>query len=234
MSNKLTEALAALKKVSKGEGVVSMNAEQLTAYAQEQITKASQDSDDGKGRLGALEAIVTAASDVFKAEPTTSYEFVVFVDPPAQDSNDAIAKSVVDLTAQIATLVSSLSKATDNEAGKPTTTTVHPPPVPDGHEGGSVATNQPQGDDGTPRGELTKNEPAVAAAPAAAAPADSTETVVADADAKDKDETVAKSDDEPYAWPLDLASADARAGITKREDKTEKPAWGYDGDSAPV
>ena len=64
MATSLTDVLATLRKVQSGEGVVPMTAEKLTAYAEEQLTKASNDEDGGKARTEALQKAVTAALEV--------------------------------------------------------------------------------------------------------------------------------------------------------------------------
>lgn len=226
--SKLTDALAALKKVSKGEGVVSMNAEELTDYAQEQILKSGQDDDNGEARIASLTQVVLDAVDTFKTDPVAKHEFIPFTEPPAAGSSEALAKSVDSMTSKLDELITLLKQ--DNEAGNPTEDTIHPPPVPDGHEGGTVATNFPQGDDGTPRDELVKSDDAKAAA--------GNEAKTDDEDDEDKDD-VAKAagddeDDANFVWPQDLNTADFRKGVTKREELSERPFWGYDNEPTPA
>lgn len=227
--SKLTDALAALKKVSKGEGVVSMNAEELTDYAQEQILKSGQDDDEGQARIAALTEVVADAVATFKSDPTAKHEFVPYAEAPEAGSNEALAKSVDSMTTKLDELITLLKQ--DNEAGNPTEDTIHPPPVPRGHENGSVATNQPQGDDNGPRDDV---DDGVAKSAAGNKSEDDEEDDSKSDDDKDGDDVTKADDDEDFVWPVDLNSKDFREGVTKREDATERPAWGYDNEPPPA
>lgn len=239
-NDKLTAALAALKKVTKGDGVVAMDAEELTKYAEEQIAKAASDEDKGDARIAALTSVVSAASDVFKATPTAKFEFIPHPEKPTEGSLEALARDVATIKSAL------LSKAEADQ----TKAVIHPPPIPEGHDGGSVSTNQPQGDDNGPRSEATKSDAAPAegaAAAAAAAPAEGAAAAAADAKAdeapaaaaeakEDEGEDVAKSAD-PFSWPTDMAKdaqrekAEKRAALAKRSKGAVD--WGRDGEAPP-
>lgn len=216
-NQKLMDALSALKKVTKGDGVVAMDAEALAKYAEEQIAKAASDDDKGDARIAALTTVVTEASDVFKANPAAKYEFIPHAEAPTEGSLEALARDV-------ATIKALLSKQ-DVDATEPTTTVIHPPPIPEGFDGGSVSTNQPQGDDNGPRGEATKSDSAPADEPAADAPAE----VAAKAD-EPADEPVEKSED--FVWPTDMAhgAREAKAEQVAKAAKSKKAPvdWGSD------
>lgn len=259
---KLKTAMAALERVSKGEGVEKMNAEQLTTYAKEQLAKAEADPDGGDARIAALTQTVEFATELFKADPSCEVEIEVFTDPPAPNSNEGLAERMGGIEKTLDELKTLLTKQDADQEG-PTTEVVSPPPVPEGHDGGTISTNQPQGDDNGPRGEHTKAEgedgtpgegddkpegdaePAGDGAPAAAAddadtPAAGSEAEGGDGDDKPEGDGVEKSeDDEDFVWPADLNSesyVDAqRKGLAKSEEHDAlRPSWGYDGESVPT
>lgn len=197
-TQKLTDALAALKKVTKGDGVVSMDAEQLATYAEEQIAKSATDADAGASRMSALTDVVVSAADVFKASVTAKYDFVPFTEPAQPDPLTGIAKQLEALTALLA-------------KQEPTSTIVHPPQIPDGHDGGSIATNNPQGDDNGPRPETTKGTDA-------APPKPDGEVAKADVDGD--------ASDAPFSWPVDMAKGVETKKLAKRAPVDRD--WGAD------
>lgn len=214
MATSLTDVLATLRKVQSGEGVVPMTAEKLTAYAEEQLTKASNDEDGGKARTEALQKAVTAALEVYKEDRAAEAEVVVFEEPKAPSEVDKLAET---LSAKIEDLVTKLSKAEDNEAGNPTVDEVHPPPVPEPQEGGNLATDGEPEDDGTPRDQLVKSEGSTP---------DSESNSDDNVEKADEDQ----SEDDEFVWPDDLNTKAFREGTVKNCDET-RPAWGFDTDN---
>lgn len=214
MSNKLTRALAALQKAKKEEGLVVMNPEQLTEYAQEQIMKSGQDEDGGKARIDALTDVVTNAVESFKSSPT-GYTFTPF--PDEVEDNGSVTKSLEAMQSKLDSVLAALAKQdeVDNEDNNPTEDSVHPPPVPRGHNDGTVATNNPQGDDNV-EGGSTQNA----------------EDSVAKSDDSKAEESSEASDE--FVWPIDLNTEDFRKGVTKRDELSDKPVWGFDNEPVPT
>ena len=95
-NQKLSAALETLKKVTKGEGVVSMNAEEFTQYAQEQITKSTSDIDGGDERIKALTGDLDHANVLFQKNSTASVEFFPFPEQPEPGSHEDRATQLED------------------------------------------------------------------------------------------------------------------------------------------
>lgn len=230
----LTDALSALKKATAAEGVVSMNAEALTSYATEQVEKMTADPDQGAARRAHLAGVIEDALDVYKADPTAEAEFVPYAEPEVEpeateaklDPNVAsLADSVAKLTAMMAKQApaEAVAPTVDNEAGNPTSDEFHPPPVPEGagvtpdEPGSSVATNNPQGDDGTPRADLTKGLDSDTAASGGV-------TIEPEDDPE--------FNDDAFVWAGDMNSELGRKDVAKNGD-ANRPTWGFDNEPVP-
>lgn len=225
----LSDALAQLERITKGEGVVSMNSEQLAGYAQTQITKMTTDADGGTARRTHLEGVLADALDVLKLDSTSEVEFVPYTEP-AVEKRAELDPNVAALTESVSKLVGLFAKQapaaamggeSDNESGNPTSDTVHPPPVPEGHGatdttvGSAVATNQPQGDDGTPRDQIDKGLGSDNAARGG---------VTVEREDEDEDE---------FVWPSDLNTVAFRKDLAKNSPDT-RPFWGFDDEATPT